>query len=123
MKLLADENFPRPTVLALRGQGLDVLWARTDCPGLKDRGLLELAEADGRVVLTLDQDFWQLALQRPLPLKRCGVILFRCHPAIPKNLDPLVASALGTDHPWVGHVSMVKPEGVEMILVGGDRAQ
>jgi predicted nuclease of predicted toxin-antitoxin system len=49
----------------LRKQDHDVLWARTDCPGLKDRSLLERAEADGRVVLTLDKDFWQVALQRP----------------------------------------------------------
>ena len=27
------------------------------CPGLKDRTLLERAEADGRLVLTLDKDF------------------------------------------------------------------
>jgi len=31
-------------------------------PGIKDRGLLELAEGDGRVVFTLDKDFWLLAL-------------------------------------------------------------
>jgi hypothetical protein len=29
-----------------------------DCPGLTDRALLERAEADGRVLLTLDKDFW-----------------------------------------------------------------
>ena len=77
MRILADENFPRPIVENLRKQDHDVLWARTDCPGLKDRTLLERAEAEGRVVLTLDKDFWQIALQRPIPLKRSGVILFR----------------------------------------------
>jgi predicted nuclease of predicted toxin-antitoxin system len=94
MKLLADENFPRPTVVALRGQAHDVLWARSDCPGLKDRALLELAEAEGRVVFTLDKDFWLLALQRPIALKRCGVVLFRIHPAISESLNPIVASVL-----------------------------
>jgi len=67
MRILADENFPLPIVNALRSQGHDVLWARTACPGLKDRLLLERAEADGRLVITLDKDFWQLALQRPQP--------------------------------------------------------
>ena len=61
-------------------------FGRMDCPGLKDWELLERAEADGRLLLTLDKDFWQLALQRPIPLKRCGLILFRVHPAIPENL-------------------------------------
>jgi predicted nuclease of predicted toxin-antitoxin system len=119
MKLLADENIPRPIVAALRGQGHDVLWARTDCPGLKDRALLERAEADGRVVLTLDKDFWQLALQRPNPLKRCGVILFRVYPAIPETLEPIIHSTLRTGHLWVGHVSIVTKDGIEMVQTGG----
>lgn len=83
-----------PTVEGLQRQGHDVLWARTDCPGLKDRDLLDRAEAEGRLVLTLDKDFWQLALMRPNGLKRCGVILFRLHPAIPEKLQPLVDSML-----------------------------
>ena len=33
MRLLADENFPLPTIEALRQAGHDVTWARTDCPG------------------------------------------------------------------------------------------
>lgn len=72
MRLLADENFPRPTVEVLRSQGHDVLWARMDCPGLKDGELLERAEADGRLFLALAKDFWQLALQRPIPLNVVG---------------------------------------------------
>src|SRR5437867_2256595 len=119
MRLLADENFPRPTVEVLRNQGNDILWARTDCPGLKDRALLELAEADGRVVLTLDKDFWQLALRRPIPLKHCGVILFRVHPAIPETLKSLVVSTLRTSQSWIGHLSMVTNDGIEMIPAGG----
>ena len=75
MRILADENFPRPVVESLRNRDHDVIWARTDCPGLKDRALLERAEAEGRVVMTLDKDFWQIALQRSIPLKRSGVIL------------------------------------------------
>ena len=83
MRLLADENFPLPTVPALRQAGHDVLWVRTDAPGTADTVLLDLAEADGRVLLTLDKDFWQIAIQRRQPLERSGVMLFRVHPAIP----------------------------------------
>jgi len=72
MKILADENFPGPVVAGLRKRGHDVLWARTQSPGLKDRVLLERAEAENRIVLTLDRDFWQLALQRPIPIRRSG---------------------------------------------------
>jgi len=115
MRILADENFPRPVVESLRNQDHDVIWARTDCPGLKDRALLERAEAEGRVVMTLDKDFWQIALQRSIPLKRSGVILFRVFPAIPENLAPLVDSTLRAEQSWIGLVSIVTKDGIEMI--------
>ena len=70
MKLLADENFPGPVVETLVSQGHDVLWARVHCPGAKDVQLLDRAENEGRVVLTLDCNFWQLALQRRGALER-----------------------------------------------------
>jgi len=119
MRLLADENFPRPLLQVLRRLGHDVLWARTDCPGLKDIALLERAEADSRIVLTLDKDFWQLAVQRRFPLRRSGVILFRVHPATPERLEPVVDSALRNQQAWVGHVSIVTEDGIEMIPAGG----
>jgi predicted nuclease of predicted toxin-antitoxin system len=90
MRLLADEHFPSPTVEALRQAGHDVTWARMDAPGTKDRALLDAAEKEGRILLTLDKDFWQVATQRREPLERSGVILFRVHPAIPENITPLV---------------------------------
>ena len=121
MRILADENF-RPTIEFLRKRGHDVLWARTDCPGLKDRTLLERAEADGRVIVTLDKDFWQLVLHRPIPLKRCGVILFQVFPAIPENLEPLVDSALRAQHSCIGHFSTVSKDGIGMIPTGGPQS-
>jgi len=74
------------------------------------------------LVLTLDKDFWQLALQRPIPLQRCGVILFRVFPAIPENLEPLVDRTLRVEHPWAGHVSIVTKDGIEMIPTGGPQS-
>jgi hypothetical protein len=103
----------------LRRKDHDVLWARTSCPGLKDRTLLERAEADGRLVWTLDKDFWQIALQRPIPLKRCGVILFRAFPAIPENVASLVELVLLAEQSWIGHVSIVTKDGIEMLPTAG----
>ena len=54
MLLLADENFPLPTITNLRRDGHEVLWARTDTPGTKDPVLLDRAEAEGRILVTLD---------------------------------------------------------------------
>ena len=81
MLLLADENFPKPVIEVLRAEGHDVLWARTDHAGARDLVLLDLAEAEARIVLTLDKYFWQIAVQRRSPLEQSGVVLFRVHPA------------------------------------------
>jgi len=56
--------------------------------GIKDLAILELAETEARVLLTLDKDFWQIARQRGKLLERAGVLLFRIHLAVPKNLAP-----------------------------------
>jgi predicted nuclease of predicted toxin-antitoxin system len=121
MRLLADENFPRPSVEALRQDGHDIVWVRTDCPASTDTALLARAEAEGRLVLTLDKDFWQLALQRKRPLRRSGVILFRVHPAVPATLTPLVRRVLSQKREWKGRASTVASEGLQVIQVRSAR--
>ena len=115
MRLLADENFPKPIVEALRTDGHDVLWARTDCAGWQDVVLLDLAESEARIVLTLDKDFWQIAIQRRVPLEQSGVILFRVHPATPENLDPLVDTFVEANRPWAGHISIIAADRIQML--------
>ena len=114
MRLLADENFPLPTIEALRQAGHDVAWARTDAPGAKDTALLDAAEQEGRILLTLDKDFWQVAVQRRPPLDRSGVVLFRVHPAIPQNITPLVLRTIGAQAEWSGHAAVVTVDRVLM---------
>lgn len=118
MRLLADENFPLASVEALRRAGHDVVWARTDHPGATDTSLLNLAESDGRVLLTLDKDFWRLTVQRREPLARSGVILFRVHPAIPENVTPLVLRTMAIDQEWAGHASVVTVDRVLVVSAG-----
>ena len=118
MRLLADENFPLPAVEALRRAGHDVTWARTDHPGADDSALLEIAESNRRVLVTLDKDFWQIAIQRRLPLEHSGLILFRVHPAIPENITPLVLRTLAMDQQWGGHSSVVTEDRVLMVRSG-----
>jgi predicted nuclease of predicted toxin-antitoxin system len=121
MRLLADENFPKPLVDMLRADGSDVIWARTDCRGCKDSALLDYAESEARIILTLDNDFWQIALQRRAPLERSGVVLFRVHPATPENLGPLVRSFSGADRTWAAHISIISSDGIQMVAVAGGR--
>src|SRR5436190_15021092 len=111
MRLLAYENFRKPIVEALRSEGHDVQWARTDLAGSKDVVLLDLAETEARIVLTLDKDFWQIAVQRRNPLEQSGIVLFRVHPATPERLDPLVRVFVEADAGWAGHISIITVDG------------
>ncbi|MGO8879227.1 MAG: DUF5615 family PIN-like protein [Desulfomonilaceae bacterium] len=54
MKLLANENFPREVIEALRQDGHDVIWVRTEFPGVSDGEVLAYAEAENRIVVTFD---------------------------------------------------------------------
>src|SRR5687767_7115032 len=75
MRLLADENFPLPTIETLRNAGHDVTWVRTDHPGAKDAALLELVESDRRVLVT-DKDFWQARCNAVSPSNRAELFCF-----------------------------------------------
>ena len=115
MRLLADENFPKPNVEALRAGGHDALWARTDCAGWKDVALLDLAESEKRIVPTLDKDFWRIAVQRRIPVVQSGVALSRVHPATPENIEPLVRALVEANRAWAGHIGIIAPDGIQML--------
>ncbi|HWZ45779.1 MAG TPA: DUF5615 family PIN-like protein [Candidatus Saccharimonadales bacterium] len=112
MKLLA-ENFSEATIQALRHDGHDVRYVRTTCPIERDPSLLDIAEAEGRIVLTFDQNLWQFALQRRPPLQKAGVVLLRIQPAAPDSVTAFVRQALASEREWNGHISIVSVEGTE----------
>lgn len=118
MRLLADENIPKQVVDWLLDDGNDVVWARTHCPGATDSRLLQQAEAEAGILLTLDRDFWQLAQQHRGPLHQSGVVLFQVHPATPERLVPLAKAFAHPDVAWVGHVSVIREGGaIEMLAL------
>jgi len=63
MRILANENFQQAAVDALRQDGHDVLWVRTESPGISDREVLARAQLDARVVVTFDENFGKLAFR------------------------------------------------------------
>lgn len=75
MRILADENVPRPIVAWLRGRGHDVLYAAESRAKSPDADLLAEAEAQGYVVLTEDKDFGDLVYRDRR--NSHGVILLR----------------------------------------------
>ena len=66
MRLLANENFPLRAVEALRLAGEDVVWVRTESPGISDHDVLARAVSEDRVLITFDKDFGELAVRHGL---------------------------------------------------------
>lgn len=80
MKLLANENFPLPSVRLLRDAGYDVLAIAEGLSGIDDRAVLTLAVSEERVILTFDRDYGELIYRRGLPVP-IGILYFRYQPA------------------------------------------
>jgi predicted nuclease of predicted toxin-antitoxin system len=75
VKFLADVNVERPIVQFLTAQGYDVKWIADYNSALCDEDLINLANAEKRILVTNDKDFGELVfLQKRIP---AGVILFR----------------------------------------------
>jgi predicted nuclease of predicted toxin-antitoxin system len=71
--LLVDECFPKSLVLALRHLGHNVTWASIVCQSEPDIGVLALATAQGRLVVTEDRDFGTLVVRDGLPT--AGIVI------------------------------------------------
>src|SRR5687768_1557908 len=108
MRCLANENFPLDAVEALRQAGYDVVWIRTEAPGIRDSEVLARAMLDGRVLLTFDKDFGDLAFRANLPAV-CGIVLFRLSAVSSSLLAAQVVAALQSRTDWIGHFSVVEP--------------
>jgi len=91
MRVLADENFPRPAGEVLRKAGWDVFLIAEECPGASDEEAAALCADQQRILLTFDKDFGELVFRRGLPVGS-GVVLFRIAPDSPEEAANVVLS-------------------------------
>ena len=118
MRFLADENLPGACVAALRRLGRDVVWIAEASSGATDAFVLEFAARDGRIVLTFDKDFGELARKSKLP-DACGVILFRIPlPAPAAAAGEQLAKLVAAREDWAGNFSVIEPGRVRMRKMG-----
>jgi predicted nuclease of predicted toxin-antitoxin system len=113
MRILANENFPGPVVHALRQRGEDVAWVKEDQPGAADDDVLARAQAERRLLVTLDKDFGELACRFGLPAD-CGVILFRLNGASPEEDNARALAALASRLDWAGHLAVVQDDRIRL---------
>jgi predicted nuclease of predicted toxin-antitoxin system len=114
VRLLANENFPRLAVEALRSRGHDIFWVRTDAPGISDREVLERAAADHRLVITFDKDFGELAFRARVPAQD-GVVLFRIPTRSPEYVADVAVAALEASVDWAGKFSVVEEDRIRSV--------
>jgi predicted nuclease of predicted toxin-antitoxin system len=86
MRILADENMMPETVVGLRDDGHDVDWANEIYSGAPDTNLLDIATADGRLLITYDKDYGEL-VHRFGAAAPFGVILFRIYDDLPQEAE------------------------------------
>ena len=66
-RFFADECVAAEIVEELRAAGLDVAYAKDICPGSPDPHVLKLAAEDGRILVTHDLGFGELAVRQGQP--------------------------------------------------------
>jgi predicted nuclease of predicted toxin-antitoxin system len=76
IKLLVDENFPRPAITYLRDAGVTVVAISEISPGVNDETVLRIAIEHGAWLVSFDLDFGELIFQNRLAAPN-AVIVFR----------------------------------------------
>ena len=113
MRLLTNENVSGTVVRSLRERGHDVLSAKESMRSEPDEMLLARAQAEGRVLVTHDKDFGELAFRNRLPAE-CGVILLRLTGDGPDADNARALQAIEDRDDWPGHFSVVSDDRIRM---------
>ncbi len=113
VRLIANENVSGEAVAALREAGHDVVWIRTDAPGSRDSEILDRAQTEGRIIVTFDKDFGELAFAYRLPASS-GVILFRIPAPATRHAAQVMVDTLASRSDWGGHFAVVELHRIRM---------
>jgi predicted nuclease of predicted toxin-antitoxin system len=101
-KFLANENMPGQAVEAVRQAGIDVTWVREISPGMDDEDVLALSVAEGRVLVTFDKDFGEMAFEQGKTATP-GVVLLRPRLRSPDQVAQFTVAVLAQSVTWEGH--------------------
>lgn len=113
MRFLADENVAGGLVRALRARGHDVSWVLELARGSSDESVLGFCRAEGRILLTCDKDFGELAYHRGL-ISAAGIILLRASLGPSPESMAKIADILSSRNDWTGHFSVIELDRIRM---------
>jgi predicted nuclease of predicted toxin-antitoxin system len=60
MQFLANENFPKPSIILLRQNNINIVSISEHSPGLTDKQVMDIAVNEKRTILTHDSDYDEL---------------------------------------------------------------
>jgi predicted nuclease of predicted toxin-antitoxin system len=110
-RLLANENFPAPSIRLLRDQGYDVAAVAEGGGSLADADVLALAVAEKRWIVTFDRDYGELIFARGLAAPP-AVILFRMRSYRPDDPGRVLAGLLDSGAGFDGLFVLVEEAGL-----------
>lgn len=84
--------------------------------GYGDIEVLGWAAVEGRLLVTFDKDFGELAFRAKLPAES-GVILFRIRKQLPEFVSRRAVETIASRSDWAGHFSVVEEDRVRMTLL------
>ncbi len=114
MKLLLDTCTWSGARAALEEAGHDVIWAGDWPQDPGDDEILARAEQAGRVLVTLDKDFGELAFKSQLPAA-CGIILFRISASSPEHVANVAIAVLESRTDWAGHLAVIEDRRIRIV--------
>ena len=80
---LANENFPAPSIAAIREAGYTVRSIREESPGIPDEAVIQAAIESGLVIITFDKDYGEIIFRHGLPSPP-PVVFFRAKGVAPQ---------------------------------------
>lgn len=93
MKFLANENFPFPSIRILQTHGYDVKCIAETNFGVTDTEVLNIAQNEDRIILTLDKDYGELIFKYKSPVPP-AVIFYRYKGATPEFAGTILIEIL-----------------------------
>ena len=115
-RLLANENFPRPALIALRAAGIDVEAVSEAMPHASDTQVLHHAAATGRWLLTFDRDYGELVFARAVPAPP-AIVYLRQGAYAPAWPAEAVLALLGRAAFVAGHLVVISGRAVRRRLL------
>jgi predicted nuclease of predicted toxin-antitoxin system len=107
-EVLANENFPKPSIVIMRNSGLDVVSVQESNPSISDKEVVEWANRENRIILTFDKDYGEIVFRNKIP---CSVVFFRRKGKSPKDAGDYLLKILLLIK-WDGYFTVIDDNGI-----------